>query len=164
VTTTQIKSPTDCSPAELDAFETLVREGGEVTPDGLRQRIYSASHLLFLYDSSGTLCGVSALKHPNDGYRSKVFRQARASAPPVSYPVELGWVYVPLSHQGQRLSRPLVEQLLPYAAGGLVYGTTRADNERMQRTLARYGFHQDGIAYRSARGDYDLVLFVQHTK
>ncbi len=45
--------------------------------------------------------------------------------------------------------------------GSLVYATTRADNERMQRTLARYGFHQDGVAYRSARGGYDLVLFVQ---
>jgi GNAT superfamily N-acetyltransferase len=148
VTTTRIKSPADCSPAELDAFETQVREGGEVTPAGLRQRICNASHLLFLYDSSDTLCGISALKHPNGGYRSEVFRQAHASVSPASYPVELGWVFVPPSHQGQRLSRPLVEQLLPYAAGNLVYGTTRADNERMHRTLARYGFHQDGVAYR----------------
>jgi RimJ/RimL family protein N-acetyltransferase len=161
VTTTQIKSPTDCSLAELNAFETLVREGGEVTPVGLRQRICSASYLLFLYESPGTLCGISALKHPNDEYRSEVFRQAHASASPASYPVELGWVFVPPSHQGQRLSRRLVEELLPYAAGRLVYGTTRADNERMHRTLRRYGFRQDGIAYRSARGDHDLILFVQ---
>lgn len=164
VTTTRIKSPADCSPAELDSFEALVREGGEVTPAGLSQRISSASRLLFLYDSSGMLCGVSALKHPNDGYRSKVFRQAEASVLPATYPIEIGWVLVSLSHQGQRLSRPLVEQLLPYAEGSLVYGTTRADNERMHRTLARYGFRQDGVPYRSARGDYDLVLFVQHTE
>ena len=139
-----------------------MREGGEVTPVGLRQRICSASHLLFLHDSSGTLAGVSALKHPNNDYHLKAFQQAQSSSSPAFYPVELGWVFVSPSHQGQRLSRPLVEQILPYAADRRVYATTRADNERMQRTLTRYGFRQDGVAYHSARGDYDLVLFVQH--
>ena len=69
-------------------------EGDEVPADGLGERIQSASHLLFLYDSLGILAGVSALKHPNDGYRSNVFRRAHAAAPPESYPVELGWVVV----------------------------------------------------------------------
>ena len=139
-----------------------MREGGEVAPAGLRQRICRSSFLLFLYDSSNTLAGVSALKHPDDDYRSKVFEQAHSSVSSASYPVELGWVFVPPSHQGQHFSRPLVERLLPYAAGRLVYATIRAHNERMQRTMARYDFRQNGVAYRSTRGNYDLVLFVQH--
>ena len=159
--TTQIKLPTDCSPAELDAFEKLVCAGGEVTLAGLRQRICSASLLLFLYDSSGTLAGVSALKRPTYIYRYKVFRQAHASVSPLSYRVELGWVFDPPSHQGQRFSRPLVELLLHKAMGSLVFATTRVNNEPMQRTLARYGFRRNGGVYHSTRGDYDLALFIQ---
>ena len=162
--TTRIKSPADCTSTELDAFETLVLQGGEVTPTGLRQRICSAAHLLFLSDSAGTLVGISALKHPSVAYRAKVFQQAQASASSALFPVELGWIFVVPSHQGQHLSRPLVEHVLPYAAGSLVYATTRADNERMQRTLARYGFLRDGVAYPSELGDYNLVLFVRHAK
>ncbi len=161
---TRIKVPFDCTSAELDAFENLVRESGEVAFVGLSERITSASHLLFLYDSCGTLGGISALKHPNDAYREKVFQRAHASSSAACYPVELGWLFVQPSHQGKHLSRPLVEQLLPYAAGSLIYATTRADNARMQRTLARYGFHHDGAPYRSKRGDYDLVLYVQRAK
>ncbi len=162
--TTRIKPPSDCDATELDAFEALVRTGGEVTEAGLRQRITNASHLLFLYDSFGVLAGVSALKHPNKDYRTNVFQRAQATSSAASYPVELGWVFVAPSHQGQHLSRPLVEQLLPYAAVSLVYATTRADNEWMQRTLVRYGFHQNGSPYRSSRGDYDLALYVQRAE
>lgn len=138
-----------------------MREGGEVEAAGLRQRICRASRLLFLYDADGVLAGVAALKHPDENYRSKVFRKAHAMASPFSYPVEIGWIFVSPSHQGQHLSRQLVEHLLPHANHDQVYATTRADNERMQRTLARYHFRQDGDAYPSVRGDYKLVLFVQ---
>ncbi len=159
--TTRIKSPADCTPNELDAFEAMVCAGGEVAEDGLRQRITNAAHLLFLYDPMDELCGISALKRPNNGYRTNIFHRAQASSPTDSYPLELGWVFVSPTHQGQRLSRPLVEQIVPYASGRLVYATTRTDNEPMKRTLTRFGFQLDGSAFRSSRGDYDLVLLVQ---
>ena len=44
---TAVKKPTECTPAELDAFQKLVEEGGEVTPHGLRQRIEKAAALVF---------------------------------------------------------------------------------------------------------------------
>lgn len=147
---------------EIAAFEAMVREGGEVDADGLRERICRASRLLFLYDADGVLAGVSALKHPDEDYRSKVFQKAQATTSPLLYPAEIGWIFVLPAHQGRGFSRLLVEHLLPHANQDLVYATTRAENERMQRTLARYYFRQEGVAYPSVRGDYELALFVQH--
>jgi RimJ/RimL family protein N-acetyltransferase len=158
----QIKAPKDCAADEIAAFEVLVRAGGEVEAAGLRERICRASRLLFLYDADGVLAGVSALKHPDEDYRSKVFRRAHAAASPLSYPAEIGWIFVLPAHQRKGFSRLLVEHLLSHANQDLVYATTRVDNERMQRTLARYHFRQEGGAYPSVRGDYELALFVQH--
>ena len=159
---TEIKTPGDSSKPEREAFEVLARQSGEVEVAGLDARIRSALYLLFLYDGSGLLAGISALKHPNKTYRSKVFREAQASVASEGYLLELGWVFVLPSHQGLHLSRPLVEHLLPYAGKQLIYATTREANRPMHHTLEHYGLRQNGVPYRSTRGDYNLVLFVQH--
>jgi len=160
--TTRTKSPKDCSEAELEAFENFVKAGDEVEREGLHSRIIKASHLLFLYDSTGMLAGVSAIKRPYPDYRNKVFAKAGVAALAKLYEVELGWVFVAPTHRDQRLSRKLVEQIMPYADGNLIYATTRRENEPMLRTLCRYGFHHEGKPYKSKRGDYELVLFVQN--
>ncbi len=41
------KRPSECSTTELDAFEDLVREGGEVITDELRQRMLEAESATF---------------------------------------------------------------------------------------------------------------------
>lgn len=158
---TRIKSPVECSASELEAFEALLRSSGQVSGAGLLGRILGAARLLFLRDASGLLVGISALKRTPEDYRAKIFQQARAVASPASYPLELGWLMVPPSHRGQGLAKSLVGELLSHAAPNLVYATMRAENERMRRTAMRHGFRQEGVAYRSERGDYDLVLLVQ---
>lgn len=161
MTTTSIKTPAECSASELEAFQTLLQSGGQVLGAGLLGRTLGAARLLFLRDASCRLVGISALKRTPEDYRAKIFQQARAVASPASYPLELGWIMVLPSHQGQGLAGSLVGHLLPYAAPNLAYATMRADNERMRRTWIRHGFRQEGVAYPSVRGDYELVLFVQ---
>jgi predicted GNAT family N-acyltransferase len=158
--TSSIVSPSDCRAQALADFEKLIIEGGAVDPRGLAQRIQNASHLLFLRVSDGQLVGVGALKHPRPGYRNRVFADARATVPPDEYPVELGWVVVAKSHQGQRLSARIVGELLALAKNENVFATTRAD-DRAMRLASQYGFKLNGKPYPSGRG-YDLVLYLRN--
>jgi GNAT superfamily N-acetyltransferase len=154
--TSSIFSPSDCTTEALADFEKLVLEGGAVDPQGLTQRIRSAFRLLFLRTSDGQLVGVGALKHPRPGYRDRVFTTAQATTASDEYRVELGWVVVAKTHQGQGLSTRIVGELLPFAKNENVFATTRAD-ERVMRYASDHGFEINGKPYPSGRG-YDLVL------
>ena len=158
--TSSIFSPSDCTAEALADFEKLVVEGGAVDPQGLTQRIRNASRLLFLRASDGQLVGVGALKHPGPGYRNRVFADARAVTPSDGYRVELGWVVVAESHQGQRLSTRIVGELLTFAKNENVFATTRAD-QRVMRFASDHGFKINGKPYPSGR-DYDLVLYLRN--
>jgi GNAT superfamily N-acetyltransferase len=155
-----IFSPSDCTAQALAEFETLVIEGGAVAPEGLTQRIRNASRLLFLRTSDGQLVGVGALKHPRLSYRNRVFADARATTPSDRYHVELGWVVVAKSHQGQRLSTRIVGELIAFAKNENIFATTRAD-ERATRFASDHGFELNGKPYPSGRG-YDLVLYLRN--
>jgi GNAT superfamily N-acetyltransferase len=158
--TSSIFSPSDCTAQALADFEKLVIEGGAVDPQGLTQRIRNASRLLFLRASDGQLVGVGALKHPGPGYRNRVFADARATAPSNEYRVELGWVVVAKSHQGQRLSTRIVGELIAFAKDENIFATTRADM-RAPRFASDHGFKINGKPYPSGRG-YDLVLYLRN--
>lgn len=154
---TQIKSPLQCTREEISEFRALVMAGRDVIRSKLRQRIKNAYQLLFYRDNE-SLCGVSALKCLSEEYRYKVFEKAKSTVPPNKYLLELGWVFITEHYRGQGISRVLVESLLPY--GERFYCTTRADNQKMQRTLTRYGFCPEGVPYKSERGDYELILMI----
>lgn len=156
-----IKKPVECSAHELQTFEFMVREGEEVTAVGLSQRIRDAAFLMFLTAPDGSLIGVSALKHPNPGYRADAFQRAQSKLQPDHYALELGWVFVSESQRGHGLSHILVEQLLPHAGVARVYATTRESNLPMRRTNERYGFRREGDSYPSKLGDHTLLLYVR---
>ena len=158
--TSSIFSPSDCTAQALADFEKLVIEGGAVDPQGLTQRIRDASRLLFLRASDGQLVGVGALKHPGPGYRNRVFANAQATTASDEYRVELGWVVVAKTRQGQRLSTRIVGELLTFAKNENVFATTRAD-ERVMRYASDLGFEINGKPYPSGRG-YDLVLYLRN--
>jgi GNAT superfamily N-acetyltransferase len=158
--TSSIFSPSDCTAEALAEFEKLVIEGGAVNPQGLAQRIRNAFRLLFLRTSDAQLVGVGALKHPRPGYRDRVFANAQASAASDQYRVELGWVVVAKTHQGQGLSTRIVGELLTFAKNENVFATTRAD-ERVMRYASDHGFEINGKPYPSGRG-YDLVLYLRN--
>ncbi len=157
--TSSIFSPADCTAEALADFEKLVLEGGAVNPQGLTQRIRNAFRLLFLRTSDGQLVGVGALKHARPSYRNRVFANAQATTASDEYRVELGWVVVAKTHQGQGLSTRIVGELLPFAKDENVFATTRAD-ERVMRYASDHGFEINGKPYPSGRG-YDLVLYLR---
>ncbi|MEJ2497282.1 MAG: hypothetical protein P8Y43_07400, partial [Sulfurovaceae bacterium] len=87
-----VKKPSECTPAELDVFQKLVEEGGEVTPHGLRQRIEQATALVFFTENE--CVAVGAIKQPNKGYKEGVFLKAGVSEKSNIFNFELGWLYV----------------------------------------------------------------------
>jgi RimJ/RimL family protein N-acetyltransferase len=155
-----IKRPSECSQQELEAFEALVRKGEEVALEGLSGRIIKAAFLVFLTELDGSLVGVSALKHPNPGYRRGVFQKSNSSLNPEDYDFELGWIFVAEPHRGQGLSHTLVEKLLLYAGAKKIYATTRESNLPMRHTNQRFGFKLEGSQYPTENGDYILELYV----
>lgn len=159
VLTSSILMPSDCTEQALADFEKLVVEGGAVDPQGLAQRIHNASRLLFLRASDDQLIGVGALKYPRLAYRNRVFVDAQATVPAEGYPVELGWVVVAKSHQGQRLSARIIGELLPFAETENIFATTRVD-ERAMSLAPDFGFKINGRPYPSGHG-YDLVLYLR---
>jgi GNAT superfamily N-acetyltransferase len=156
----EIKAPKDCSDAEVAAFSCLVRQGGEVESKGLERRVRAARALAFLYVKDGALAGVAALKRPTTKHRDDVFGSAGTPEERAPYSLELGWVFVAEDHRGKGYSRALAQAALRYAAEAPMFATTREDNGRMQTTLSRLGFQRLGNAWKSARGNYNLVLFV----
>jgi RimJ/RimL family protein N-acetyltransferase len=155
------RSPEECSVSELDAFEHLVKIGGEVNPNGLRDRIESAYSLVWLQDTNGTLVGVAALKKPNENYRSTVFQKAGSREEPGKYKAELGWVFLRTEFRGQGLSTALMKALLSAAGGKAIYATVRKNNKTMRAILTKFDFVQGGKDYPSDEGNYRLVLYVK---
>ena len=135
------RPPLKCSEIEIDAFERLVKEGGEVNPNGLRGRIRSAYSLVWLQGTDGTLVGVGAIKQPNEHYRSLVFMKAGSGEDPSNYEAELGWIFLRAEFRGQGLSSSLIKKLLSVARGKAIYATIRENNEAMvpfSRNLSSY--------------------------
>ncbi|MGO8837558.1 MAG: hypothetical protein ACLQAH_05235 [Limisphaerales bacterium] len=56
-----MKSPSECTDVELEAFVALVRQAGEVAANGLSDRVRAAERLFFLRDEAG-------IWTPNRGY------------------------------------------------------------------------------------------------
>lgn len=153
-----IKSPGDCSNAELESFERLVTEGGEVALAGLRQRIQRAEKLVFIND--GECVAVGAIKNPNAGYKASIFEKSGAPEPG-KYKYELGWLYVSEASRDKGYGRTLMESIIHSLSGRSCFATTREDNASMHHLFNRFGFAKLGQSYQSENGDYSLVLYAK---
>ena len=152
------KSPKDCTDAELESFEKLVTEGGEVALAGLRQRIQLAEKLVFIHD--GELVAVGAIKNPNAGYKAGVFE--KSGAPEQGrYEYELGWLYVSRSSRGKGYGRILMKSLIDSLFGKACFATTREDNASMHYLFEQFGFSKLGQPYKSPNGGYSLVVYAK---
>lgn len=153
--------PSACDEKTLADFRALVLAGGEVTSTGLEDRVRSAVRLIFL-KVCGCLCGVAALKRPEENYRKKISAQSGIPLPEAEYRFELGWVFVMPSARGRGFSVDLTREALSAAGAAGVFATSRSDNIAMHRALAKFGFEPVGEPYPSDRGDYQLQLFLLH--
>ncbi len=151
-----VKKPSDCTSVELDAFEKLVVEGGEVTPHGLRQRIKQAAALLFVND--GECIAVGAIKQPNQGYKEGVFLKAGIAEKSNDFNYELGWLYVKPEARRKGLGHSLMQAVVAYLGSSSCYATTRENNDSMHYLFSQYDFSRLGAAYPSNNG-YSLVLY-----
>lgn len=138
----------------------LVLSGGEVTPQGLAERVRAAAALVFALDGA-QLQGVSALKHPLPAYRRSIQDACGFPISEADYPFELGWLFVRPAHRGRDLSRVLAQAALDASQGAGIFATSRTDNLPMHRTNAKVGFSAVGAPYPSSRGAYTLQLFVR---
>ena len=155
-----VKKPALCSKEELDEFCRLVRQGGEVGADGLKDRVQRARALVFLR-LDGELAGVAGLKEPSPVYRDGVFRKALVPATSKVFRLELGWVFVPPAHRRKGYSLVLSGAAISQSDRAPTFATTRLDNVAMQRTLEHVGLRRLGESWQSGRGARPwLVLYV----
>jgi RimJ/RimL family protein N-acetyltransferase len=154
------RTPKECTITELDMFEKLVKEGGEVNSEGLRLRIEDALCLAWIEADDGKVIGVGAIKRPYEQYRSSVFKKAGSEEVAIQFALELGWVFISPAFRGKGLSTPLIKKLLSSAENGSIFATTRENNEAMKAILANFGFQESGEPYKSSIGNHKLVLFI----
>jgi hypothetical protein len=159
--TASVKSADECSKIERAAFHSLVLQSGEVQSEGLPARVARAEALLFLLDASFGLIGISALKHPDNEYRQKVFAAANTNSVAASFTLELGWIYLIQQHRDRHLSSWLIDPLLDIASDRSVFATCRINNSAMNKILPKHGFQLSGDPYPSANGQYELNLFIR---
>ena len=155
------KSPGDCTNIEIGAFIAFVRAGGEVSIQGLPERIRAAAALVFAR-VDGTVVGVAALKQPLASYRRRVASESGAPISAAEFPYELGWVYVSPESRGKGVSLLLSLAALAESKGAGVFATSRTDNPPMHRSLVKAGFVATGDSFASSRGKHSLQVFVRH--
>jgi hypothetical protein len=157
------RSPSDCNDAEIGDFMVLVVAGGEVSPQGLEQRVRSAARLVFLTVGC-CLCGVAALKRPESAYRKRIASSSCIALPAQQFPYELGWVFVMPSMRGRHFSIDLTREALSSVGSEGVFATSRTDNSGMHATLSKFRFAASGKPYASGRGNHRLQLFVRQSE
>jgi hypothetical protein len=149
------------APEEIDDFVALVLAGGEVNPNGLRERIMKAPHIAFLRGND-RLLGVGGLKTPSDNHRKEIELGSKTKLDKQSVPFELGWVFIILSARNRKLSFPLCRALVSAAKGNGIFATSRANNVSMHRTLTKLGFVCMGSEWPSQQNDGNLALFLKN--
>ena len=153
-----IKKPKDCSSAELNTFERLVREGGEVEASGLRKRIGQAEQLIFIYD--GECIAVGAIKNPSTKYKYRVFKKSGVNNPD-QFELELGWLYVTENARRKGIGRILMQNIVRALTDKGCFATTREENTSMHSLFGEFDFLKLGYPYKSEKGDYSLVLYAR---
>lgn len=154
----KIKNPSECTDTELEDFENLVKEGGEVDTNGLQFRIRRAEKLVFICD--GECVGIGAVKNPNKGYRARVFY--KAGVVELEHATfELGWLYVSKTARGKGYGRVLMHVISDHLAGQASFATTRSSNQRMHHLFEDFGYTKVGDSFKSESADYSLVLYTR---
>lgn len=142
-----IKKPANMERAELEVFEKLVVEGGEIDPLNLGPRLESAEYLGYAIDS-GKMIAVGAIKNPTLRHKSDIARKSGIDLS--NFKKELGYLFVRPSHQNQHLATRIAKELLD-KVDGPIFATTRIDNYHSIRLLEKQNFMNEGQPWFSQR-------------
>ena len=152
--------PNEFRSEDIDDFVALVTAGGEVSANGLRNRVMQSPQIAFVREGE-CLLGVAGLKTPRESYRTRIALASKTAITEKDFPFELGWAFILPSAQGRRLSFPLCRSLITAANGGGIFSTSRITKDRMHHTLEKLGFSRTGTEWASKENDGDLALFLR---
>jgi hypothetical protein len=150
-----LKSPAECSSAEIAEFENALVASGESASPGLSERILRADGLAFLRDERGALLATGALRCPRPDHCAAVFRKAAIALPPERFTLDLHWFTGP-----EESLRPLVAALTERAGGRPVFVIASTVESALLAALEAQGFRLEGTAYASGRGEYTNTVLL----
>ena len=153
--------PGEFEPEEIDDFVAFVLAGGEVIPQGLRERVTNSVQIAFLREG-GCLLGVGGLKRPSANHREEVEAGATTQLDEEAFPYELGWVFILPSARNRKLSFPLCQPLVTASKGRGIFATSRVNNGGMHNVLGKLGFSRIGSEWPSNQNNGNLALFIKH--
>lgn len=151
----RVFAPSDCTAAQLAAFESALIAAGEKASPMLGERIRRAACLAFVSDED-RVAAVGALKCPKLEHRAALFKRAFAEVPPEPFDLELGWL------TGKETEVPLLVSALAGVAGArAVYAIVQANEATLQAELLRLGFRAASPPYPSSHGDYSNQIHIR---
>lgn len=151
------REPRSLTADELRSVIELLRKGAAVSPESAAAEIPIAISLV-LAMRNNEIVGVGTIKRARPQYAASIHRKSKTTFPD-DLP-ELGYVAVSKEHWRNQLSRRIVAELLRDSHEDL-FATT--DDDRMKRTLGRFGFVERGKSWRGNRSVLTLWLLSAST-
>ena len=154
----KVKSPQQSTDSEIEAFISLVIEGGQVAISGLEGRIKNSKLLGFAYEN-GQLVGVRAIKKPVESYKQRVFKKSGVPEMSKRYKYEVGYAYTSPNMRNKGVYKDMTKEMfkgLKYP----VYATTRSTNKTVIKTLEKNGFVITGEPFKGD-GNYNIILLTK---
>ena len=152
--------PQECTADDLRSFARFVRQGEQVTSEGLETRIAEAAWLGFALFNRRVV-GVAAIKNPQPNYQFKVFSAAEVPARIREFTLEFGWVFILPEYRSLGIATSLLQELLAKVSADGIFATTGSENRHMHQTLLRSGFQVVGQPFKSTRKETTNFLWVR---
>jgi predicted GNAT family N-acyltransferase len=153
----ELLAPEAIVETDLTACIRLLKQGGAVDIITARRELpLSASIVVARHRDA--IVAVAAIKRARSQYAAEVATKSKESFSP--HWQELGYVAVAREHQGNKLSKSVVERLLEGRSDDL-WATT--SHPGMKKTLLNYGFVNRGEEWRNAKGE-SLSLWIREKK
>jgi len=155
----EVKTPAQFTKEELNSIIDIITSEGQVTANGLLDRVKRAKFIGIVRDMSetGKIIAVSAIKIPNASYFTDVFTNAKVPKLANQFQYEMGWKVVLPKYRGQNLGEQLSKLVLS-KVNSKVFATIRATNAAAITSIKRLGFSVIGEPYIGSSGNKILLL------
>lgn len=148
-----VSRPHQVAPQQLARIRSLVVEAGEVSPEGLSERLNRCRLLAYLVQGDD-IVSVAAIKEPEVSYLTGLL--AKSGYDVTRCGAELGYFHTQNGYQGRGYAKQLAAVLVPRLSHPS-FATTREDNPAMQHILGKHGFRCAGRPWPSTRAPATLL-------